>query len=122
VPNYDIKDFLLADWSLSKSTSTRRKLFEKHDILTFEAKDATHAKLSAVMKDGHTLVLPHPLDLVFDPTTGFLTVTDLGRILEFSVVAKSQPRSKPQKGLVYKGTFVDGTVEQPDEGGDGDPK
>lgn len=107
--------FTTGHWQITNSQSSRRKLFENDDRLKFTAIDATHARL-AVYDAGDLAneVLPSYIDL--ELVSGDLVGTGYGRM---TIRFKEHPAIDGR--LQYEGDFIN-PQQQPDEGGDGDPR
>ena len=107
-----IDTFTNNSWRLSNCFSSRRKLLDDGDVLTFERINAAQARLSAVDAFGN-LVLGRRV--VFDLVANELIATFAGRLMSFRASA-----TKPGN-IVYEATFEEGPLSTPDEGGDGGP-
>jgi hypothetical protein len=100
-------------WQLSSCYSSRRKLLDDGDVLTFERINASQARLAVVDRFGTTVLGRR---VVFDLVSDELIATFAGRLMSFRAST-----TKPGN-IVYEATFEEGPVETPDEGGDGGPK
>jgi hypothetical protein len=105
-------------WKLSRTTSTRRKLFHDDDRLVFTRIDDRCALVDAQAFDGSVWTSMLGARILCRLSSNGLVARDHGRDMTFEV-AQAAPTA-PWR-LTYKATFVEGMVKQPDEGGDGDP-
>ncbi|WP_133821659.1 hypothetical protein [Tahibacter aquaticus] len=104
-------------WEMSNYATSRRELFRNGDWLKFTEIDPTHATLVVYdqndLGDLNGLLAGH---IFLELIGGELVGTDYGRELTF------KPNEADPTRLLYAAKFANGTVHQPDEGGDGDPR
>ncbi len=105
-----VDEFCANPWILRISEAKRRKLFRVNDVLTF-TRSAQAVKLSAVDSSGIE-VLGRPVQLTLG-ADGKLAVIDYGRQMTFALSAGK---------LVYEAEYEFGSVHEPDESGEGDPR
>lgn len=107
--------FTTGHWMVYGAWGSRRRVFQDDDRLKFTAIDATHARLAVYDADDLVNeVLPSYLD--FELVNGELVGAGYGRSL-----MKFKEHPSIEGRLQYEGDFIN-PQQQPDEGGDGDPR
>jgi hypothetical protein len=100
-------------WRMRAINSSKRRIIDSRDLLEFIPLPRNRAKL--IVRDANTEQPTLPSEIKLRLVRGELIGEDYGRELTFR-----------QKGaglvIEYAADFLLGTGQQPDEGGDGDPK
>lgn len=109
----DLEFFLDSEWEMGSVPTSRRPIIEEEDILEFKKTGSNHADLYVYEGGTGRLILPGAIR--FTLKDGYLSAEDYGR--------KITIRQKgAAKRIEYEAFFLSGSGNQPDEGGDGDPK
>lgn len=105
-------------WKLFNCYSKRRQLFHDKDRLVFTKIDERCALVDAKQIKNSSWSSALGARILCRLDGGNLTATDHGRHMVFAI---GQAAPDAPWRLTYQGTFVEGIVSHPDEGGDGDP-
>jgi hypothetical protein len=105
-------------WKMRNMKASRRPLFLDGDRLVFKKVDDRTALLDALVVTGGEVVSVLPERILCRLHRGGLTAIAYGRRMQFAVAA---PTPQGPWTLSYEADYLEGVVNHPDEGGDGDP-
>jgi hypothetical protein len=109
----DLLFFISNQWQLNNMRSPKRALFENDDVLEFQPTSTTAVKLVVRENGNGDHVLASYIPLKWE--NGVLVGEAYGRKMTFRQFGS-------EKSIVYEANYLILTGDQPDEGGDGDPK
>lgn len=105
-------------WKMRDLKASRRPLFLDGDRLVFTKIDDRTALLDALSVANGAAVSVLPERILCRLNRGALVASAYGRRMQFAVAA---PTAQGPWSLSYQAEYLEGPVNQPDEGGDGDP-
>jgi hypothetical protein len=105
-------------WKLRNVKASRRPLFNDGDRLVFTKIDERSALVDAQVAKAGKAVSVLGQRILCHLNADALVAIAYGRSMEFTV---SAPTPTGPWSLTYAGDYLEGLVDQPDEGGDGDP-